>query len=88
MTREPEDFQALARAYRDAFATGSGEKVLADLRRAFGWGRSSAGLGDRAEDVFLREGMRAVLLHIDRMRADDAARPRPQKTARPSGGTR
>lgn len=60
-----------ARAYRRVFASEDGAIILEDLRTRFGYGKPSARPGMRNEEVWLAEGMKLPLLHIDQMLTDD-----------------
>lgn len=58
--------QQLALDYAATFVGSRGEKVLNDLKRLFGYEKPSAIAGMRTEDVWLREGMKLPLYHIQR----------------------
>ena len=72
-TNPVERLRETARAYRRVFATEDGQRLREDLRAQFGYGKPSARAGMRNEEVWLAEGMKLPLLHIDRMLADDLA---------------
>ena len=52
--------------YKATFAGTRGQRVLDDLKRLFGFDKPSASYGMKNEDVWLREGMKLPLYHIDR----------------------
>jgi hypothetical protein len=72
--------QELRASYAIAFGGEHGVKVLANLKKTFGWQgnveRPSAHRGERVEDVFLTEGGKEVVRHILAM--IEAAPDRPQ----------
>ena len=71
--------------YAGCFAGTRGEKVLAHLKKMFGFSRPSAIAGGRSEDVWLREGMKQPIYHIDRMLAlarIGGEKPKPERSGR------
>jgi hypothetical protein len=51
--------------YKGTFAGERGQRVLNDLKRLFGHNKPSAVPGMRNEDVWLREGMKMPIYHIE-----------------------
>jgi hypothetical protein len=68
--------------YAATFAGTRGEAVLNDLKRLFGFNKPSAVAGMRNEDVWLREGMKLPLYHIQHQLALAKSGGRKQKPAK------
>lgn len=73
-------WREMARAYRRLFATEDGKAVLADLQNQFGWGKPSARVGMRNEEVWMAEGMKLPLFHIDHMITVNLDQPKQQES--------
>lgn len=52
--------------YKNTFAGERGQRVLADLKRLFGFDKPSGAYGMAHGDVMLREGMKMPLWHIQK----------------------
>lgn len=77
-----EHYRRCARAARRLFATEDGKRLLAHLRRTFGMDEPSARPGMRNEEVWMTEGMKAPLRHLDRLLTDDLENPPPLRARR------
>lgn len=66
--------------YKQAFAGEAGGRVLADLKRVYGWHRPTADAGIPIEEVYRRECMKHPLYHI--MAKVEAVLDEPEKPKR------
>jgi hypothetical protein len=51
--------------YKRIFNSPEGQEILEDMKRIFGWYNSSATHGMTPTDVFLNEGMKSPIRHIE-----------------------
>ena len=77
--------RSLALDYAAIFDGTRGERVFNDLKKLFGFNKPSAVTGMRNEDVWLREGMKLPLWHVERQLAlakQGGRKPKPSKASK------